>query len=170
MSSNSTKIRRMVTLSFLTATAIVLSIVESMIPIIPVPGAKLGLANLITLVILYMFSYKEAVLVTYIRIFLVALLSGLSLDPFLMGLLGGTFSLIVMGLIKKLGFGIVLVSLLGSISHQVGQITAIIILLNTKEILYYLYIMLPLGILSGIINGLIGQKLITNLKRKNQIE
>ena len=64
-----------------------------------------------------------------------------------------------MGLSKKFGIGIVLVSLLGSIGHQIGQIIAGIYVIGSSDIVYYLYIMIPLGILTGIVNGLIAQKI-----------
>lgn len=170
MNNNKNQIKKMVILANLIAAAIVLSIIESMINIVPVPGAKLGLANLITIVVLYMYTFKEAVVVTVVRVFLVAILSG-SLGPtFYMGMLGGIFSITVMGLFKKIGFGIILVSLLGSLSHQLGQIIAGIFIIGAKEIIYYLYIMLPLGVVTGVVNGFIAERFILNLKAKNQNE
>lgn len=170
MLSNRNKTKKMVILANLIAAAIVLSIIESRLEIIPVPGAKLGLANLITLVVLYMYSFKEAVVVTLIRVFMVAILSGNLGPTFTMGLSGGIVAITVMGLSKKFGIGIVLVSLLGSIGHQIGQIIAGIYVIGSSDIVYYLYIMIPLGILTGIVNGLIAQKLIINLKNKDQRE
>ncbi|HKL95107.1 MAG TPA: Gx transporter family protein [Haploplasma sp.] len=169
--NNKKKIRRLVILANLIAAAIVLSIIETAIAIIPVPGAKLGLANLITIVVLYMFSFKEALVVTLVRVFLVALLSPSSLGPtFYMGLAGGIMAVIAMGLFKKIGFGIILVSLLGSLSHQLGQIFAGIYVIGSSDIIYYLYIMLPLGVVTGIVNGFIAEKFIINLTKKQEDE
>lgn len=164
--SNKERIRKLVILSNLIAAAIVLSIVESWFQIIPVPGAKLGLANLITIVVLYLYDFKSAVVVTIVRVFLVAILSG-SLGPtFYMGFSGGLLAVIMMGLSKKVGIGIVLVSLLGSLSHQVGQIFAGIYVIGSEKIVYYLFIMIPLGIITGVVNGFIAEKFILNLKNK----
>ena len=171
MNSNRNKIKKMVILSNLIAAAIVLSIIETSINIVPVPGAKLGLANLITIVVLYMFCFKDAVLVSIVRIVMVGLLSGGFASPtFLMGLGGGIVSLIVMGLFKKIGFGIILVSLLGSLSHQVGQIGVGIFVIGSSDIIFYLYIMLPLGVVTGIVNGFISEKFILNLTLKQNKE
>lgn len=167
--NNSKKIKKMVLLSSLTASAIILSIIESQLKIIPVPGAKLGLANLITIVVLMLFSFKDAALVTLFRILLIAVLSGNVGPTFFMGMSGGILALLVMGISKKLKLGIILLSLLGSLSHQIGQIFAGIYIIGANEIIYYLYIMLPIGVITGIINGIIAEKFILNLKNKNDI-
>lgn len=170
MNNKKGDIKKMVILANLIAVAIVLSIVESWLQIIPVPGARLGLANLITIVVLYLYDFKSALLVTIVRVFLVALLSG-SLGPtFYMGMMGGIFAIVIMGLTKKVGIGIILVSLIGSLSHQVGQIIAGMYVIGSKDIIYYLYIMLPLGVVTGIVNGFIAEKFILNLKNKQMKE
>ena len=169
MQSNNDKIKKLVLLSSLTAAAIILSIVESFIKIIPVPGAKIGLANLITILILYLYSFKEAFIVSLIRIILAGILSGNPGPTLAMGLLGGIISVIVMGLSKNLKLSIIVVSLLGSLSHQVGQIIAGIYVIGTSDIVYYLYIMLPLGVVTGIINGIIAKNFIFNIQKKQDI-
>ncbi|MDY0276582.1 MAG: Gx transporter family protein [Acholeplasma sp.] len=162
------KIKKMVLLANLTAAAIILNIIEAQLEFLPVPGARLGLANLITIVVLYMYGFKEGFLVTILRVFIVALLSGRLSQTFWMSMAGGILSVSAMGLLKKFKMGIVLVSLLGSIFHQIGQIVAGIYVIGATEILYYLYIMIPIGVVTGIINGIIGEKLILNLKNKEE--
>ena len=68
--------RKMTLLANFLAIAIVLNIIESAIPIIPVPGAKLGFANVVTLIIIYVYSFKDGFALTILRVLLVALLSG----------------------------------------------------------------------------------------------
>ena len=100
-----TKIRKMTLLANFLAIAIVLNIIESAIPIIPVPGAKLGFANVVTLIILYVYSFKESVVITLLRVFLVALLSGKLLGvTFYMSLSGAVFATLAMGFFKKMNF------------------------------------------------------------------
>ena len=72
--------RKMTLLANFLAIAIVLNIIESAIPIIPVPGAKLGFANVVTLIIIYVYSFKDGFALTILRVLLVALLSGKLLD------------------------------------------------------------------------------------------
>ncbi|VEU79661.1 Gx transporter family protein [Haploplasma axanthum] len=165
-SKKKSSIKKMVLLANLTAAAIILSIIESGLQIIPVPGAKLGLANLITLVVLYLYSYKEALLVTLLRIFLTALLSGGLGPTFYMGLAGGVLAITVMAVTKQVKLGVSLVSLLGSISHQVGQIIVGIYVLGSDKIVYYLFLMIPIGIVTGLINGIIAEKFLLNIRNK----
>jgi len=167
-SKNSLKLKKMVILSCMIAAAIIFGIIESRLQIIPVPGANLGFANLIVLVVLYLYGLKEGLLTVGIKVFFVALLSGRIGPTFAMSMTGGILALLVMFLFSKIKFGIIFVSLLGSISHQIGQIIAGIYVIGAKEIIYYLYIMIPIGIVTGILNGVIGEKFIFAIKEKKK--
>ena len=158
------KVQKMALLSVLTAAAIVIAIIESFIPSIWIPGVKLGLANIVILVILYEIGIIEAILVNLLRVFLVGLLRGTFLSMgFYMSLTGAVLSLAVMIvfylIIKK--FSIVAVSVMGSIFHILGQILIAIIFLGTASVLYYLPIISISAIITGILVG-IGAKLIIN--------
>ncbi|HHW79541.1 MAG TPA: Gx transporter family protein [Acholeplasmataceae bacterium] len=161
-------VKRMAILANLVAVAIVLNLVEAQLNFIPVPGAKLGLANLVTMVVVYMFSPKEAIMVTLLRIIIVGLLSGRLFGPTtIMGFSGAIVSVIVMIMLKKINvFGVVLVSVISSMSHQVGQIIAGIFVIGSSDVIYYLPIMLPLGIVSGILIGIISERFIKVLENK----
>lgn len=156
------KTKKMILLANLAAVAIVLGIIESRLELVAVPGAKLGLANLVSLVVLYLFSYKEALTITVVRIFMVGILSGVLGAQFVMGLSGGILSITMMAIFKKLKFSTTLVSLLGSISHQTGQILAGIFLIGAKEIVMYLYIMIPIGVVTGFIIGVIAERFLVH--------
>ncbi|MBE0701064.1 MAG: Gx transporter family protein, partial [Acholeplasmataceae bacterium] len=147
-------------LANLLAIAIVLSIVESMIPVIPVPGAKLGFANIVTLIVIYTFSAKEGVFITVLRVILVSLLMAKFLSPvFYMSLSGGLVASIAMGLLKKTDFfGVIGVSVIGSIFHCIGQIVAGVFVIGDAVVLYYLPIMLLLSVPTGILVGIITKK------------
>lgn len=165
---NNAKIKKMTMLANFIAIAIVLNLIEAQLDFIPVPGAKLGLANLVTLVVVYMFSYKEALIVTIVRIVVVGLLSGRLLSPtFYMSLSGGLLSVVIMVLLKNLNiFGIVLVSLLSSIAHQIGQIAAGVFVIGSSDVIYYLPIMLPVGIIAGVLIGIIAKRFIKIMEDK----
>ena len=149
-------IKRLAINAMLMAMAIVLSIVESFIPVF-VPGVKLGLANVIILIMLYEFSIKEAFIVNLLRILLVGLLRGTFLSPtFVMSLSGGMLSFLVMMLFSRIKvFSAIGVSVLGSISHSLGQIIAAIFLLSTDAVIYYLPFIGILSLLTGILSGVI---------------
>lgn len=160
-------VKKMVLLANLTAVAIILGLVETLYSISIVPGAKLGLANLVTLVVLYFFTWKEAYTVTLIRVLMIGILSGRFEVTFWMGLGGAILSVGVMSVLKALKFGTTLTSLIGSISHQIGQIIVAVIAFETVEISSYLVIMIPLGIVTGILIGIISERFIVHYQNKN---
>ena len=141
----------------LIALAMVLSFVETLIPIpIPVPGVKLGLANLVTVVGLYLIGIPGTIAVTLIRIVLVGLSFG---NPYSMiyGLSGSFLSLFVMAILKKTGkLSQIGISVLGGIAHNIGQITAAMVLLQTAALGWYLLLLWFTGLLSGAVIGLLG--------------
>jgi len=142
------------------AIAIVLNIIESAIPIIPVPGAKLGFANVVTLIIIYVYSFKDGFALTILRVLLVALLSGKLLGPiFYMSMSGAVIATLAMGLFQKLNyFGIIGVSILGSIFHCIGQIAAGIFVIGSIAVIAYLPVMLFLSIPAGVLTGIIAKR------------
>lgn len=151
-------LKRVVIISMLTTMAIVLSILESFIPVF-VPGVKLGLANVIILIMLHEFKSYEALMVNIIRILLVGLLRGTIMTPtFLMSLSGGMLSFLIMLIFSKIKvFSIIGVSVLGSVSHCLGQILIAIILLSTNAVIYYLPFIGVLSLATGVISGLIAK-------------
>ncbi len=106
--------KRAAMLGVMTALALILSYVESMIPFFPgIPGIKLGIANLIIVLLLYHVSWKDALLVSVVRILVSGFLFG-NLMSILFSLAGGVFSLLVMSLLKKVnGFSLIGVSIAG---------------------------------------------------------
>ena len=152
------KTKRICIISMLLAIAIVLNILEGFIPLY-VPGVKLGLANIIILIMLYEFKPWEAFLVDLLRIFLVGILRGSFLSPtFMMALSGGMVSFVIMYLFSRFPFfSPIGVSVLGAVSHATGQVLAAVCmgLLGFKAFAYYLPIIGLLSILTGILSGII---------------
>ena len=141
----------------LIALAMVLSSVETLIPIpIPVPGVKLGLANLVTVVGLYLIGIPGTIAVTLIRIVLVGLSFG---NPYSMiyGLSGSFLSLFVMAILKKTGkLSQIGISVLGGIAHNIGQITFAAVIVQTAGVFYYLPFLLAAGCIAGTLIGVVG--------------
>lgn len=152
-------------LSLLLALSVVLNIIESFIPLFNgfIPGIKLGLANIVTLFILYKFDFKSALYVGILRVFLVGILrTGLFNTTFLFSLSGCLLSIIIMYIAKKhFKLSIIGTSVIGSIFHSIGQVLIAIILLHNSMI-YYLPWLLLFSIPTGIIVGVISKKLIEN--------
>lgn len=152
--------RKMTLLANFLAIAIVLNIIESQIPVIPVPGAKLGIANIVTLVVLYVYSFKDSASLMLLRVLLVSLLTGKLLSPiFVMSLSGGIAATLAMGFFKKTNFfGVLGVSVIGSVFHCIGQIIGGIFVIGSTAVVFYLPIMLFLSIPAGALTGIIAQR------------
>ena len=142
----------------MTAFALVLSYVELLIPPIwsAVPGIKMGLPNIVIIFLLYKLSFMYAFSVSVIRTFMVALLFGNVLS-LAYSISGALLSLGIMWLLKKTNlFSTVGVSIAGGVFHNLGQIITPIIIMQTKEIGYYMIVLIPSGIIAGIFVGLAG--------------
>ena len=160
-------------LGVLTAGTIVIAILESFIPSIGIPGVKLGLANIMILIILFELGIMEAICINLARVLLVGILRGTFLTMgFLMSLSGAIFSLGIMILfyllIKK--FSIIGVSVIGSLFHIFGQILVALLFLNTPYILFYLPIISISAIITGVFVGIIAQLVIKTGVIKKQRE
>ncbi|MGS0972103.1 MAG: Gx transporter family protein [Candidatus Izemoplasmataceae bacterium] len=150
--------KKIVFLAVMLSIAIVVSIVESMIPLFWVPGAKLGLANIVTLVVLYVYGKKDAFILLVLRILLVGLLRGTFLMPgFFLSVSGGLLAYIMMiSFMRMKVFSIIGVSVTGSLGHSLGQILMAVVLLSTPELIYYFpvifFISIPTGIFTGYVS------------------
>jgi heptaprenyl diphosphate synthase len=156
--------KKLAELSVFTSVAMILSYVEALIPSVGIPGAKLGLANIAVIFILYRFGWREAAAVSLVRVLLVSLLFG-SIPAMIYSIAGATLSLIVMVLLKRTDtFSSVGVSVAGGVSHNAGQIAVAAFMLGTKEIAYYMPVLIISGIIAGIIVGLCGAVLVKYVK------
>ena len=146
--------------------ALILSYVESLIPIfVSVPGVKLGLANLVVLICLYAYPAKYAFLISGMRVMLAGLLFG-SMFSILYSLVGAFFSLIIMLIAKKVfKLGILGVSILGGVFHNIGQLLVAILVVSNYRIGYlFPYLMLS-GILTGAFVGFVANGIVPYLKK-----
>ena len=138
-----------------TALALILSYIESLIPIhFGIPGAKLGLANLIIVIVFYRTGWRDALLLSVVRIVLSGFIFG-NLFAVVYSLAGGILSLAVMALLKKSGaFSVVGVSLAGGVCHNLGQLTVAMIVVETYQVGYYFPMLLIAGMATGTVIGI----------------
>ena len=167
------KVQKMALLGVLTAGAIVIAILESFIPSVGIPGVKLGLANIVILIILYELGIVEAILVNLLRVIVVGLVRGTFLSMgFLMSLTGAVLSLGVMIifylLVKK--FSIIGVSVIGSLFHVFGQILVAMFYLGTAYVVYYLPVIAISAIITGVLVGVTAKPIIKTGVIKKQKE
>ncbi len=152
-------VRRLARDAVLTAVALTVFVVELQIPeLVPIPGVKLGLANIVTLVTLFTLGPWDALAVLMARILLGALFAG-NVMALLYSLTGGLLAFAVMTLMRKIltNRQIWVASVFAAMAHNVGQIGAAILVAGTPELLVYLPVLLVSGIVTGLFTGLAGQ-------------
>ena len=158
MRNNREQIKKLSLLSLLTAAAMILSYVVAVLPPVfaSVPGIKMGLPNIIVIFVLYRMGAVSAIAVSFVRIFLTALLFGSPMS-FIYSLAGAVFSLAVMMILKKANFlSAIGVSVAGGVFHNLGQILMAMLLLETAAIGYYMIVLAVTGTIAGIFVGLCG--------------
>ena len=162
------KTRKITVMAMTIAVAMILSYIESQIPPLftAVPGIKMGLANIAVVFALYKLGWKEAGVISLLRVFLVSVMfSPLGVMGLLYSLAGAVLSLLVMIGLKAAGlFSSVAVSVAGGVFHNVGQIAMACILLRTKEIIYYLPVLALSGIVAGVLIGLIAAVMVKRIR------
>lgn len=157
------KTKRLVLLAMLTAVAMILSYVESLLPSVGIPGVKMGLANIAVIFALFRFGWKEAAALSLVRVVLVSLLFG-SVGAMLYSLAGAVLSLAVMALLRRIDrFSTVGISVAGGVAHNAGQILMAMLILQTKQLLGYLPVLAVSGIAGGVLTGLAAAMLIRRI-------
>ena len=163
--------RKTAELGFFLAVALILSYVESLIPItFGIPGIKLGLPNLIVVLLLFGQRYgaKEALLVNGMRIVLSGFMFS-NLYAILYALAGAAFSFIAMLIGKRLRcFSVIGVSVLGGLFHNIGQAVVAMIVVETFAVSYYIPFLIVAGTITGAFLGLIVMEIIPYLDRYRQ--
>ena len=159
------KSQRIARYALLTALAMVLSWLESMVPVATaVPGVKLGLTNLVVIFALYRMRLRDAAAISLIRVLLVSMTFG-NAYSFAYSFAGAVLSLAVMTLLKKTEkFSMLGVSVAGGVSHNVGQILVAMTVLETAGLIYYLPVLMISGIVAGVCIGVVGAIITKRIK------
>ena len=165
MSGRSSGTLRLTNLALLTTVALIIFVIEANLPpLTSIPGIKMGLANIVTLSVFYLFSQKDALMVLLVRVILGALASGQIMTlPY--SLSGGLLCFCVCALLlplfplKRLW----LLSVIGAIFHNIGQIIVAVVLTGTPEIIWYLPVLLISGTISGFFTGHAAQSLLIHM-------
>lgn len=160
-------VRKLTTLSMFTGVALTIFVVESYLPpLAPIPGVKMGLANVVTLLVLILYNRRDSFLVLLVRILLSAIFTGQGIS-FLYSLAGGIFCFLAMSFFYTIFRGkyIPLISMVGAVFHNLGQIAVAVVLLQTAGVLFYLPILMLSGILSGFFTGSVAYAISRRLKK-----
>jgi len=159
------KTKRLTMYALLVALALILSYLESLVPLsFAVPGIKMGLPNIVIVFALYKLGFKAAGYISLIRVVLVSILFG-NVMSMIYSLAGAVLSLAVMWALRKSGkFSSVGVSVAGALGHNVGQVATAMVLLETGGLAYYLAPLCISGTVAGIIIGICGGIVVKRVK------
>ena len=146
--------------AMLTALAMIFGYVEALIPFnFGIPGVKLGLANLVIVVALYLLPAHQVFFVQIVRIVLVSFLFG-NLSMMIYSLAGGLLSFLVMSLLKKAGgFSVIGVSIAGGVTHNIGQLIVAMLVVQNMKIAYYASVLMIAGLITGGLIGMLAQRI-----------
>ncbi len=162
------KLNKIIFLSLLVSLGLALSLIEQAIPLpIAFPGARLGLSNLVILITLTIFGFKEALVVNILKSMVLVLVTG-SVSSLMYSIIGGILACIFMHIGYKYFskvFSLIGVSVLGAVGHNIGQVSVAVFIMNNIRIYTYLPLLLLLGIFTGYFVGLSAIYITKNLER-----
>ena len=156
------KTRKLTTLGLLTAIALTMFMVEAQIPaIVPLPGVKLGLANIVTVFTVFALGPKDGISVLTARIFLGAVFAG-NFSTIFYSAAGGALAIAVTILLRRIlkHNQLWVAGCLGAIAHSLGQMAMAMALLGTPSLIVYLPVMIVISIITGLFTGLCAQFLV----------
>ena len=161
------KTRKLTLMALLTAIALTIFVIENQIPApVPVPGVKLGLANIVTLITMKLLGKKEAGAVLLVRVLMGSMFAG-SPSTLLFSAAGGLLAYLVMCLTVDL-FGenqLWIVSALAGLAHNAGQLLACVLVVRTPGVFAYAPVLAASGVITGVFTGLAAQALLKALKK-----
>ena len=161
------KLKQITANALLTAIALTIFMIEAQIPtLVPIPGVKLGLANIVTVFALFAFSPKDALLILVVRVFLGSVFSG-QISTILYSMGGGLTCFAGLLLMKRIlsDKQLWIASVIGAILHNIGQTIVAIIITGTPGMVVYLPILMVSGIIAGTFTGFCAQFLFHKLKK-----
>ena len=159
--------KRLTRLALLTALALIIFTVELQIPTLaPVPGMKLGLANIITVYAVYSFSAGETAMILVVRVLLGSLIAG-NMMSLAYSMAGGMLCLAGMLLLRRVidKKHIWVCSILGAVLHNIGQTCAAIVLMQTSTVIAYLPFLLVSGSVAGALTGMAAQLVVSRMNK-----
>ncbi len=156
------KIRKLTLMALLTAIALTIFMVEAQIPaLVPIPGIKLGLSNIITVFAVFLLGGKEAAAILFVRVFLGAVFSG-QFSTIFYSAAGGLLAWLTALCLKRIltEKQLWVAGCLGAIAHSIGQMTVAVLLTGTPGLVIYLPVMLLCSVITGLFTGLCAQLLL----------
>lgn len=163
----SSSLKKMVLLSLMTTVSLIIFIIEAQIPLaVTIPGIKLGLANIVTLILINDFKKHEVATVLILRIILGSLFSG-QIMTFFYSLSGGIMCFIAMSICNKIlkENALWFTSIVGALFHNIGQILIAMLILKSVNVIYYFPFLMISAIITGLLTGITAQMIIKKIKK-----
>ena len=159
--------RRIAICGMLLALMLVLGFVESQLPVAAgIPGVKLGLSNGVLIFAVYMLNVPSAYLLMAMKVLLSGFLFG-SPSAMMYAFAGGLLSLTVMVLLSRVkGLNPVVISMVGGLSHNVGQVALAMVILGTPKLVYYMAVLMVIGMITGLATGLAANGIIRRFQKE----
>ena len=165
-------VRRLTELAVLTSVSLIMFIIEMQLPpVVPIPGVKLGLANIITVYAVYCYKPQEAALIFSVRVIIGALFSG-NITALIFSFSGGLLCLLGMLVISRITDinMIIAASVLGAVLHNIGQTAAAVFVMRTTAVIAYLPFLLFSGCIAGAFTGACALLVIRRIRPKRKKE
>lgn len=163
--NNRFNVQRTALCGLLTAMMLVLGFIESLIPVAAgVPGIKLGLSNGVLIFALYMLDAPTAFVLMIVKVVLSGLLFG-GVSAMLYAMAGGVLSMLTMMLLKRFNFHMVIISMFGAVMHNVGQVVMAMLVLQTPKLMYYMAILMFVGLATGAVTGIAAKSTVNHIKK-----
>ena len=159
------QLKKFVRMALLTAIALTIFVLEAQLPVIPIPGMKLGLANIITVYAVFVIGPGEAAAILFCRIFLGAVFAG-NFATIFYSLAGGTLAILVSILLRRVlnKNQIWVAGALAAIAHSLGQILVAMLFMGTVYVLFHLPLLIIASLIAGVFTGLCAQFMINRGK------
>lgn len=164
-------LKKYTAMAILTAVSLILFTVEAALPPIPIQGVKIGFSNIVTLIAMIFLGRREAFIVLVMRIFLASIFAG-SILSFGFSVVGGMMAFVIMALTVNV-FGekkIWIVSVLGAVFHNAGQLAVAIVATGTPSLSLYSPVLLLSAIVTGAIIGMITTALLISPLNRYRIK
>lgn len=162
------KTRKMVYMALLSAIAIVLHMTETALQLPLPPGMKLGLANIISMVVIEIYGVKEMFIVNFFRVVVSSLMTGIFLShPFFISCGGVLLSSLALAVLKKVtSLPIISTSIIAAVFHNIGQVLVVAYLLSSQAIMSYIFVLLASSIPTGIFVGMVAIEILKRVKKE----
>lgn len=162
------KTKKMVYMALLSAIAIVLHMTETALQLPLPPGMKLGLANIISIVVVELYGVKEMFIVNFFRVVVSSLMTGIFMSyPFFISCGGVIMSSLALACIKKLtSLPIVSTSIIAAVFHNIGQVLVVAYIMSSQAIMSYVFILLASSIPTGIFVGMVAIEILKRVKKQ----